>query len=707
MCSSQVWIWLPKSAYPHNQTTAYSGFADPQSGNYTVAEFCKTYSFDKTVRSVQLCVSADTEFQLYCNGTFLATGPACVGGDFIGNETPREPFYATAIQMEPHAKCLDFFARVKMMPVRICEYSKGHGGFMLLAQVVFEDGSKTVVSTGEDWSVRYNGAYKAPLAFDGRVKPDAYVAAEITGNVWNAAVAPIPPRTEHTRIPEGCDKIVLKPHEEREIRVELDKIYAGFLTVAVKTKGVLHVEAACRETAGNPAETECLVFAENGEYRGFYLHSAGLMQLRLKNDSAFESEVSAGLITTHYPVDTEALTSTSDEKLNEVLSLCRHTLKYCRQTHHLDSPKHCEPLACTGDYYIETLMTAFSFADMRLARFDIVKTAQMLEANNGRMFHTTYSLIWVLWLYDVYLFTGDKTLLEESKTALEKLLSRFEGYIGENGLIETPPDYMFVDWIYIDDITMHHPPKALGQACLNLFYFGALNAAQKIYGVLGEEDKAAVCTAKQETLKKQINTLLFDADRGLYFEGLNTPTPEHLLGHWMPQNVEKRYYLKHSNILAACFGVCDTDTARELIRKILQEEWEASYQPYFAHWLLEAIYKNGLREEYTLHELEKWKLALEDCNKGLVEGFVAPEPAYEFDHSHAWGGTPLYSLPKALLGLEILEAGMKRIRLSPSLLQLSYADVELPTPYGTVKCVLRKGEKPCITAPKEIVVELK
>ena len=45
--------------------------------------------------------------------------------------------------------------------------------------------------------------------------------------------------------------------------------------------------------------------------------------------------------------------------------------------------------------------------------------------------------------------------------------------------------------------------------------------------------------------------------------------------------------------------------------------------------------------------------------------FVKPEPTYRFDHSHAWGGTPLYALPKALLGLEIIEPGMAAISLSP------------------------------------------
>jgi hypothetical protein len=96
-----------------------------------------------------------------------------------------------------------------------------------------------------------------------------------------------------------------------------------------------------------------------------------------------------------------------------------------------------------------------------------------------------------------------------------------------------------------------------------------------------------------------------------------------------------------------------------------------------------------------------------ECPLGLVEGFVTPEPGYGFDHSHAWGGTPLYSLPKALLGLEILSPGMKALALSPSLLGLNHAHTELLTPYGKVTCEMEQGKAPVITAPEEITVILK
>lgn len=704
MCHKEQWIWLPRDKYAAEQKTVLCGFDSDRAACYTVAEIKRKYSFAQKIIKADLRFSGDSAFQLYLNNAIVATGPACVGGDFIGNETRRENFYAFETTLYPETNELDFFARVKLVPIQICEYSKGHGGFMLSAVLTFGDGSQEEIITDESWFIRKNGAFKSFLSYDAGIMPDEYVNAEVVENIWNTETAPIPVREENELF---CDnsKILVSAFEKKTVVLNLNKIWAGFVNVAAKAKGEISVSLKCRELNEEP-HIEELIFSGNGEYRGFFMHSAGNIEVDIENKSESEAELTVSFIETHYPVCDEASTVTNDAELNAVLETCKHTLKICRQTHHLDSPKHCEPMACTGDYYIESLMTLFSFGDMRLAEFDLIRTAVMLERENGRMFHTTYSLIWVKMLYDVYMITGNKGLLEKCEKALRLLLNRFDTYIGENGLIETSPDYMFVDWIYIDGITMHHPPKALGQTCLNMFYFGALECAEKIFRELCDKKEAEVCAEKRVKIKTAVNEILFDSEKEIYFMGLNTPTKEELVAgwKWMPQNTDKRYYLKHANVLAAYFGICDDTLAKELVCKVMADEIEGDCQPYFLHYLLEAVYRLNLCNEYTLDIINRWKAPVRECSKGLVEGFLAPEPTYSFDHSHAWGGTPLYSLPKALTGLEIVKPGMREIALSPSLLGLNYANAEILTPYGKVVCEMKAGEEPKISAPEEIRV---
>ncbi len=705
MTFTERWIWLPKDKYPCNQTTAFSCGGDPVKYNYTVAEFKRTYTFAKKIKKAVLRFSADTAYQLYCGGKFISQGPVVVGGDFLECYRSRDLWFAQTVEVFPDSNTLDFFARVKMLPVELCEFSKGKGGFMLTGHIEFEDGTKKVIFTDNNWLCRKNPAYIRPKLYDSSLDNDEWTPAAIQDNVWFCKDSPIPQRTMEVISPmDGDSTVKLSAGEEKKLTLTYDKIYSCYIKADCCATGKVNIKVHCTE-CGEEGSCEEITFNGNGSYRSFELHSAGMFEISLKNESGNDAEIEISLIFPHYPVDTEAKITTSDKELDEILDVCRHTLKICRQTHHLDSPRHSEPLACTGDYYIETLMTLFSFGDMRLSELDILRTAELIIKNDGKMYHTTYSLIWVQMLYDVYMFTGNRKLLEDCLEALIILMSRFESYVTELSIIDTPPNYMFVDWIFIDGFSMHHPPKALGQTCLNMFYYGALDYAEKIYSILGEKAMAEDSHDRKESLKENIDRLLFDKEKGIYFEGLNHPIPDEQVCEWeQPQNTDKRYYLPHSNILACCYGVADGDRARSIIEKVMEDEWPCSYQPYFAHFMFEAIYKAGLCDKYTLKLAERWKEPVKKCNKGLVEGFISPDENYTFDHSHAWGGTPLYSIPKALCGFEVLEEGMKKVRIRPDLLGLEKAYIEIPTPFGFIKVQLENGKDTLISAPDKIEI---
>ena len=101
------------------------------------------------------------------------------------------------------------------------------------------------------------------------------------------------------------------------------------------------------------------------EYRSLYMKSISLLEISLI-EAEGEVCIEPFLYFSHYPVEAEGQLHTSDAELDLLYDVCKWTLKICRQTLHLDSPKHQELLACSGDYYIESMMTAFTFGDMRL-----------------------------------------------------------------------------------------------------------------------------------------------------------------------------------------------------------------------------------------------------------------------------------------------------------------------------------------------------
>ena len=716
------WIWLDPERFPNRQTSRLTGDWSAECDNGTVVEFRREVTYERAIERIELSYSSDGVSQVWVNGRFIGTGPVNIGGDFYGNDRPRRNRYFSTLSLSQGedaplngrlslaemGKQLEILARVRLDPVQICEFSMGHGGFAMLARVYFADGTSEQIETDENWTATLCPEYESAAGYDAGKKGGRVTTHAVpTPDIWMPTRSPLPHRVERPRAPIGEHEFEIAPATERTVTVEYDKIYAAFTRTEVIADGEVEIILDILETgADTVAKSEHLVFNGSGEYTGVRMYGVGMLRAHITNRGTGAATVNIGINEAYLPAAQECRTLTSDDGLNQILDVAAHTLKYCRQYIHLDSPKHCEPLACTGDYFIESEMEAFSFGDMALAAFDLIRTARLLEHQGGEMFHPTYSLIWVRMLHNVYMRTGDVTLLRECEDALTLLLSVFKGYLGKEGLIDTPPSFMFVDWITVDGHSLHHPPKALGQGVINCFYYDALTAAANIYDTLGNGESANEARREAEQLKRCIKDHLYDEGRGLFCEGLTTPTPKDRLGYYMPENTDTRYFRINTNALAVYCGVVDGDEARELLGRVLDDPQFCDYQPYFAHFVLGAIHRAGLDAEYLMPILDHWREPIKECAKGLPEGFIPPEDGYVFDHSHAWGGTPLYSLPMALSSLEILEAGMTHIRLTPRLLGLSDATVEIPTPNGTVRIEMTRGTPARITAPSNIRVDV-
>ena len=697
------WIWLREDLFPQLQNTFLCHASKKEGFTYGMAEFQKHITLKKPGRKAEIQVSGDTFFRFWLNGEFVGKGPVCGGGDFIDSGTLPH-YYANHYVVPLSGTELLFFAQVQLSPVVLTDYSRGHGGFLLNCTVTYEDGSCECFGTDESWLGQVNYQYTKPYHFDGRLETSGWEPVAVTKDIWQVTDAPIPMLEEKEILPSEHRKISVPPCSEKRYLVPFSKIYAGYVKLSIACEGECSIRVRCCEVENGASTEENMITDHSLEYRSFQFHSIGLYEILVQNNSAETVEIIPSLIFSCYPVADEGSFRCSDKELEKVYEVSKWTLQICRQTLHLDSPRHQEPLACTGDYYIESLMTAFCFGDMRLAAFDVQRTADLLIQQEGRLFHTSYSLIWVQMLYDVYRFTGDQGLLRSCQEALRILLKRFQGYLGENGLLEHAPDYMFVDWMVVDGYSLHHPPKALGQTCLNAFYHGALKTAAKICFVLGDIAAAECYEKRAQELREACEKLLFDGEKGLYFDGLDTPSKTN---KWLPENIHLKHYSKHSNILAVLYGLCEEERAVSIMEQVVRDNTLTDCQPYFTHFYLEALKKTGLFSKYGMSLLGKWKEVVKNCDKGLQEGWYLPEEGYSFDYSHAWGGTPAYQLPCAFLGFRMEEAGFKRISFCPQLFGLPFAEITMPTPYGMIYCKLEEGKPAVLRVPEGISYELR
>lgn len=654
-------IWINN---PNYQKSYYTTFCEKDGYNFSLVEFKKEHSFGEKIKEISLKVFADCRYTLLINGEGVGTGPACPGGDW-GMKTPMPKQYFDSYTFADLGNRLEIYVQVKLLPSDFWDVSCGKGGLWAEYEVEFETGRIEKFSADTSWQCRIDRRFTDLQTVD-MSRVDRWTDAVFTENVWNLEASPLLPLEEKKIYPEVSGN-----------KAVFDKIYAGYL---------------CLETEG---EGEILL-SETGEkvHAVYKIRGAGKIRMP-RLESIGEAEISGDLkvkdiyiTASHYPVKNPGKFVCSDEMLNRIYNLGRHTADICRQQIELDSPVHKENLGCPGDYMIESLMSYLAFGDYSLSRFDIIRIGDYMRTSGYKMFHTSYSLMWIFMLHDYVMFSGDVTILEETADVVRGLIDRFDSYC-QSGILDGMPDYMFIDWVQVDGYTLHHPPKALGQTALTALYYRALDVTAELYG--WDDTKV-----KAEKVKAAFNAAFFDEEKGLYISGLTTPG---IPGKWQPENPDKIYFTRQANILAVWCGLCK---GTEVMEKVMADTKMPPVQPYFMFFLLGALEKCGLLGKYGISEICKWDNLVKECEKGLKEGWGDGCGEYNYDYSHAWGGSPTYYLPKMMSGLEILKPGFGEISLKPNLFGLESVEIVIPTPRGNIE--MRLGEKTEIIVPDGIKI---
>ena len=697
MKHNNKFIWLDSSLYPGHQK-----------GTFCMAEFKKALYATAPIE-IEICAHA--RYLLFVNGEYVGRGPTSVGGDFLDG-VHKDAYYDTYVL--PCSGDVEIKVLVTSVPTVLTEYDFGVSGLWLAVRSL----SSLIHTVDESWDVRLLPERPHVCYTDYTESSHPYHKAKFIDKQFDLMRSPLPQLTEEKIIPVEFDKITVEGGKSAKACLFFDKVYSAYPHISIKCNGKCTVNMTSSENGEGGKFEETVVTDKDVCHFSPRMRSIAQIELEIINEGQASVTVDEVYIDyVHYPVTEESKLVTSDPLLNKIYDVCMHTLEICRQTIHLDSPTHQEHLACTGDYFIQSLIEYTSLNDSELAKWDIARTSNQLIIQNGRMFHTTYSLIYPWWVHEHYMHTGDKEVINQK--ALKLLLDRFDTYVSaENGLLEYAPDYMFVDWVVascerdefldggnmmshgkMEGYSLHHPPKALGQSVLCMFYYNALNKIAALFEICGDNAVAEECRKKAENMKVAINEHLFDNEKGLYVGGLNTKDLVEL-NDWLPENTKTVYHLKQANVLAVLFGIAPKERAKDILGAVCQNLTKFEMQPYFYHFLLNALYNEGMFGEQGMALIRRYESLLNKCDKGLSEAWEN----MNCDYSHAWGATPAYTLKRALSGLEIVEPSYKKVKLSPSLFDLEFADFEITTPYGKIEISMKKGGEVSIKAPKEIEI---
>jgi alpha-L-rhamnosidase len=368
----------------------------------------------------------------------------------------------------------------------------------------------------------------------------------------------------------------------------------------------------------------------------------------------------------HAPFNDDASSfESSDETLNAVWNLCKHTMKATTAFGvYIDGER--ERIPYEADAYINMLSHYACDLDPRVAHATI----------DHLLKHPTWPTEWSFHMPMMaaadYQATGNLSFAADHYDALKKKLLIEKA--GDDGLLRASA---IVDWPaperdgYNDGVADPKQKQQVGpmvNTVANAFYYRALCDMAMLAKALKKEDDARELSKKAEQVSAAFTARFFDATRGIYIDGEGST-----------------HASLHANMFALAFGLVPADRQAKVADVIQSRGMACSV--YGAQYLLEALFDAG-RDDYaiglmTSKDERSWHHMIDLGSTMTLEAWDAKfKPNLTWNH--AWGAAPANVLSRYVLGVRPIEPGYKKILIAPQIGSLKFVRGRVPTPLGPV-----------------------
>jgi hypothetical protein len=380
-----------------------------------------------------------------------------------------------------------------------------------------------------------------------------------------------------------------------------------------------------------------------------------------------------------------------DERLNRIWQVGAYTVQLNMQEHLWDGIKR-DRLVWLGDMHpeVSTINAVFGFNEVVPRSLDLIRDiTPPTEWMNGI---SSYSMWWVLIQEDQWMHHGNRAYLEAQQKYLTRLLKHLGKFVGEDGR-ETLDGMRFLDWPTFENKTAVHEGL---QAMLLM----TMESGARLMKTLGDANAAAFCSSQATVLRRH-----------------------------QPESSGRKSP-------AALLALAGLRAPGEVAGKVLKANGPADLSTFYGFYVLQALAKSGDTETALDFINAYWGAMLdygattfwEDFDLGWtnnaaridelvppgkkdIHGDYGAHCYVGFRHSlcHGWASGSTAWLSQHVLGVQLLEPGMKRVRIVPQLGKLKWAEGTYPTPFGPIK--IRHERQPDgsiqsdIKAPTGIAVE--
>ncbi|RPJ51769.1 MAG: hypothetical protein EHM21_01890, partial [Chloroflexi bacterium] len=406
-----------------------------------------------------------------------------------------------------------------------------------------------------------------------------------------------------------------------------------------------------------------------------------------------------------YPIRTRGSFICSDPLINEIWALSERTVHMCMQNEVWDGIKR-DQLPWMGDLYTVALAIYHLFGDARLVRHTLEILAEIGPAparplaeqrypglvaiwKSGGGSHPgadrvgamhgdingipSYTLWWVIGLYDYFLYTGDDSLILAVSSELEATLAHILDWVGEDGIWRFNGGWDFVDWAPV--------PRTEREIFCHMLACQALEAGARLLERIGRSPDAL----------RETQSLMAAGARKAWWQKGKAFGASH-----------------HVNAMAIRSGILSREEAAKLFKETLAPAPSYSMTYWHRYLDLEAALRVG-QVRWGLDYIRKhWGISLQLGLTTLWEAFdpawIGPDPhavsmvgaeyarygGYETSLCHGWAAGPAVWLHQAVLGVRPAAPGFTMVDFFPNLGGLDWARGEVPTPHGPVRVALHR-----------------
>ena len=388
--------------------------------------------------------------------------------------------------------------------------------------------------------------------------------------------------------------------------------------------------------------------------------------------------------------------SSSDSILNQVWEMCKYSQKATSFAGvYVDGDR--ERIPYEADAYLNQLSHYSVDNEYSIAR----KTIEYFM--DYPTWPTEWQLHVALLFYQDYMYTGNTELIKKYYEPLKhKTLMELEY---KHGLISTKSPKMdgefmaklgfadttqrirdIVDWPPAQKDTGWKLPKDWPQGerdgfvftpistVINSFYFMNMKIMAEFARVLNKPDEMLDFEFRAARVKKSVNELLLNKEKGYYSDGIETD-----------------HGAIHSNMLPLAFGIVPDAYKKQVAAYVKTRGMGCSV--YGAQFLMEGLYNAGAAD----YALELMTATHDRSWYNMIKGgstisWEAWDLKYKpnQDWNHAWGAAPANIVPRYMWGIQPKTPGYGVATIKPQLASLKNSSIVVPTIRGKIKADYKK-----------------